>query len=266
MKALATSLFAALVLVPRAALADEPITEAPAPGDGVPRQEVDVWQLPAPSVGGGFALAFGLDGVSSGWSDWLARAQRPDVVGVMGDIGARAFIQFEGLELSLNANLLFNDNEGSEEPATTGMAGTVFAELSYDAARSLFLTIGPTFGVGWLRSSFCVSGDATPVPASASTFRQVLAAPGRQGSCLSADALLFRPGVVVGVALPLMGVPDGNVGFFNVKPSYSFVAQQTEYTADGHKPFAGPTLPHPAFGVTFEVGFTFGEGYRTTGL
>lgn len=266
MKALALPLLAAALALPRAALADAPVTEAPAPGDGVPRQEIDVWKLPAPSVGGGFAFVFGLDGLSSGWSEWLARAKRPDVVGIAGDIGARAFFQFEGLELSLNANLLFDDTEGREEPVTTGMAGTVFAELSYDAARSLFLTIGPTFGVGWLRSSFCVSGDTTTVPDSAGTFRHVLADPGPQGACLSADALLLRPGVVVGVALPLLDVPDGNVGFFNVKPSYSFVAQQTKYTTDGHAPFEGPTLPHPAFGVTFEVGFTFGEGQRVTGL
>lgn len=265
MKALAATLFAGLLALPGVARADAPVTEAPAPGDGVPHQEIDVWKLPAPSVGAGFAMAFGLDGVSSGWSEWLARAERPDVVGLMGDVGARGFIQFEGLELSLNANLLFDDSEG-EEPTTTGLAGTVFAELSYDAARSLFLTIGPTFGVGWMRSSFCVGGEPALTPESAPTFRQVLGNPGAQGTCLSADALLLRPGVVIGVALPLLDVPDGNVGFFNVKPSYSFVAQQSKYTADGHAPFEGPTLPHPAFGVTFEVGFTFGEGNRATGI
>ena len=265
MKALAASMFAALLAFPSTALADAPVTEAPAAGDGVPRQEVDLWKLPAPALAGGFAFAFGLDGVSSAWSEPLARAGRPDVTGILGDIGVRTFIQLQGLELSLAANLLFDDTEG-EEPVTSGLAGTVFAELSYDAARSAFLTIGPSFGVGWLRSSFCVSGDATTVPASASAFRHVISAPGAEGTCLSADALLLRPGVVVGVSLPLTDAADGSLGFFNVKPSYSFVAQQTAYTAEGHAPFAGPTLPHPAFGVSFEVGVTFGEGQRTTGL
>lgn len=266
MKALASLLLAAVSAFPTTARAAEPVTEAPAAGDGVPRQPFDLWKLPAPSFGGGFALAFGLDGLSSAWSDELKRAGRPDIIGLAGDIGARVFIQLEGFELSLNGNLLFDSEDSSGDPSTSGLLGTVFGEVSYDAARSAILTIGPSFGVGWVRSSFCAAGDATPVPASSSTFRRVLASPGPEGTCLSADALLLRPGLVIGVALPLMDVPDGNVGFFNMRPSYSFVAGQSKYSAEGHAPFEGPTLPHPAFGVTFEVGITFGEGQRATGF
>ena len=68
------------------------------------------------------------------------------------------------------------------------------------------------------------------------------------------------------MALPLTDAVDGDVGFFNVRPSYSFLAQQSKYTADGFAPFDGPTLPHPGFGFAFEFGITFGTGRRTTGL
>jgi hypothetical protein len=264
MRVLAVSL-AVWLGVPSFAVADEPVTEAPAPGDGIPRTEPDLWSLPAPSVGTGFAFSFGLDGLSSGWDEQLARIGRPEVIDVAGNVGLRAFVQFEGIELSLNANLL-EASSSSDEPATGGLAGTVFGEIAYDAARSLLLNIGPSFAVGWMRSSFCAAGEPSPIGSDAPMFRRALASPNVDGACLSADALLVRPGLVLGVALPLFDVPDGNVGFFNLRPSYSFVARQSKYESEGFAPFNGPALPHPSLSVSIEVGLTFGGGTRVTGL
>lgn len=249
---------------------DEPVSEAdpttkPMSGDGVPPQSANLWDIPGPSFGLGFSFYFAVDGIDSDWDDELIRFGRPELIPVVGDLGTRVHAYFEGFELSLVGGLLFDVRDSGGDPRTSLLAGSVFGELSYDLFRAAILTVGPSFGVGWTRSSFCVAGDPRPVEEAAPTFRQVLAAPG-DSTCMHADAMLVRPGLVIGVAGHLSDSGADSVGFFNLRPTYSFVVEQTAYSVDGIQDFEGPTLPHPSIGVALEVGLTFGAGPRMTGI
>jgi hypothetical protein len=243
----------------RVAAAEEVAQGAVVGGPEEPRQEIgappgDVDPAFAVTVAG--SVGPGVLRGRDGWNRELVAGGYSQVGAFAADMGGRLAVQLHGLELSAVPLVGFTKSEGVGVSTTS-----LFAEVAYDVHHSSFLTLAPSFGLGWVRSSVCFFGDAgeaAPAP-EGSPIAQIMRAPGRE-TCLDADSAALRVGFAVGIA----GGGDGGLLFARVRPTFTLPLATSGYASSdaGLPPFAGPSAPHVAFAVNVEVGFGVGGGRR----
>ncbi|MBL9025429.1 MAG: hypothetical protein JNL21_24755 [Myxococcales bacterium] len=176
-----------------------------------------------------------------------------------GELGARLALSYNGAVLGVSGayGMTVSDGEGRRELSL----GSLFVEGGYDLARTSWLTIQPSAGLGWVRSSFCFMaqpGDAVPPPVGP-PIAQILRAPGRR-TCLDTDTAAARVGFLLGVR----ATEDGAALLAGIRPTFSVPFAQSAYRVrdEGLPPIAGPDAPPVTFMVNVELGLGVGFGRR----
>jgi hypothetical protein len=193
------------------------------------------------------------------WNRELASAGYEKLDPFTGEIGARLSFNYHGLVLGASGayGLTVSDGEGKREVSLASL----FFEAGYDIAPSSWLTLEPSAGFGWVRSSFCFMAqpdDPVPTPVG-SPIGQILRAPGRE-TCLEADTAAARVGFLIGIRSP----EDGAALLAGIRPTFTVPFAQSAYRVrnEGLPPIAGPDTPSVTFMVNVEVGLGFGAGRR----
>lgn len=195
----------------------------------------------------------------SEWNRQLVSTGYEPLEPFTGELGARVALSYNGAVLGVSGayGMTVSDGEGRRELSL----GSLFVEGGYDFAQASWLTIQPSAGLGWVRSSFCFMAqpdDAVPPPVGP-PIAQILRAPGRR-TCLDTDTAAARVGFLLGVR----ATEDGAALLAGIRPTFSVPFAQSAYRVqdEGLPPIAGPDAPPVTFMVNVELGLGVGFGRR----